>query len=380
MTKEKSPCLFGGQTSASSFSDYYSDVVTSDTFALCNHTYYSEEILKSQEKFYTESIPKFTRKKSFNLVLADAYKNLDLKSKYKRVSECGNFLEFRQDFLPSGSLSEMRLHNANFCRDRLCPMCSWRRTLKIYAQVSQLVDFLKNDYQFLFLTLTVPNCSAEDLSATISRIFKSFSKLMRLKKVKKCVFGYFRALEVSISKGEYNLLTKGTYHPHLHIILAVKPSYFKKDYIKHSEWLKMWRDAYQDQNIKNVNIQVCKPKKDKNNRDEKSLSSAIAEVAKYMTKDADYLDCDKNDILHRVQTLNNSLKGRRLVQYGGCFYNAFKKLGLSDVESAAADLLNVGAGLTEDVSYMLYRYEWGAGFYNLVSAVKHLNLDINFEE
>ncbi|HAT4163561.1 TPA: protein rep [Clostridium perfringens] len=92
-------------------------------------------------------------KKLNNLELAESYKRLGLKKAY-RVKECGTLLSFKR-------IDEelKKLFKANFCKDRLCPMCTWRRSMKIFGQVSKVMDRALEDkeYRFLFLKLTVKN-------------------------------------------------------------------------------------------------------------------------------------------------------------------------------------------------------------------------------
>ena len=70
-----------------------------------------------------------------------------------------------------------RLHGANFCRNRLCPMCNWRRSLKMYSQVSQITDKIltTRKSRFIFVTLTVKNPDAEHLTETLDLMNKGFS-------------------------------------------------------------------------------------------------------------------------------------------------------------------------------------------------------------
>lgn len=69
-------------------------------------------------------------KKLENLELAASYKRIG-SNKYYRVLDCSTFLEWKYYF----EINEKRLAKANFCKVRLCPMCSWRRSLKIFGQV-----------------------------------------------------------------------------------------------------------------------------------------------------------------------------------------------------------------------------------------------------
>ena len=72
--------------------------------------------------------------------LAKSYARLNMAvERIDRVISCGNYLEFRQGIKSDGVLSDsVELHRANFCRDRLCPMCQWRRSRKMYAELMQI--------------------------------------------------------------------------------------------------------------------------------------------------------------------------------------------------------------------------------------------------
>ena len=124
-------------------------------------------------------------KKISTMELACSYERLGNKKHY-RVKDCGSFLEFKRFEDQS-----LKLNKANFCKVRLCPLCSWRRSLKIFGQVSKVMNYLESEeYAFLFLTLTTRNCLGFDLSTTIDLIFKAFKKLTRSKEFKKSVEGF----------------------------------------------------------------------------------------------------------------------------------------------------------------------------------------------
>lgn len=120
-------------------------------------------------------------RKKDNLNLANSYKRLGEK-KYYRVIDCSTFLEFGVT-----KTSSLKLLQANFCKVRLCPMCAWRRSLKIFGQVSKVMDQVEKNYnyRYIFLTLTVKNCYSEDLKDTLDLMTKSFNKLSERKAFKK---------------------------------------------------------------------------------------------------------------------------------------------------------------------------------------------------
>ena len=54
--------------------------------------------------------------------------------------------------------------SANFCRNRFCPTCQWRRSVKLFRQNYDCFNWIKAKYpgcRFIFLTLTVPNVSID---------------------------------------------------------------------------------------------------------------------------------------------------------------------------------------------------------------------------
>lgn len=359
---------------------------------------------KSQVKVEKELKKKFLPKKQDSILLSQSYARLSCSyyndgdiyksdkylKKADRVSECGTLLEFGRT-----SEDEYKLHNANFCRDRLCPMCSWRRSYKIFGQISKIMDVIDHDYRFLFLTLTVPNCYGWELAKKIDKMQKAFTRFSdRNKLFKKSVCGYFKALEIThdteplvtakrykkspsyyhnfgLCVGDVNP-NYNTYHPHFHCILAVEPSYFQKNYISHDTWLSMWQSAMQDYSITQVDIRICKPKGKLSSAETssyKKLSSAVCEVAKYSVKSHDYIvndDALMTDM--SVDNLSDALGGRRLCSLGGVFRKTLQQLRLDDMEDG--DLVNIDCNaIRNDVFVQLLRYEWTAGLYKLTDII-----------
>ncbi|NMB09289.1 MAG: protein rep [Tissierellia bacterium] len=256
--------------------------------------------------------------------------------------------------------NDLKLHNANFCKVRLCPMCSWRRSLKIYGQVSKVMDKAIElyNYDFIFLTLTCRNVESNILSETIDNLFKAFDRLTKRSKFKKSIKGYFRALEITHN------LDKDTYHPHFHIVLAVNSSYFtdKLYYISQEEWTSLWKDSLKIDYTPIVDVRRFKDRKGQ------GISASIAETAKYTVKDTDYLVKDsKNEIDEKrtdeaVLTLDLVLAYRRLTAFGGTLKAIHKELNLDDTEDG--DLIHTDneEELRDDLKYIIERYSWNIGY------------------
>lgn len=297
---------------------------------------------------------RFAPKKVDSRILGKVYQNLDLQSRAIRVFECGSFLEFSV-----GSASS-KLFSANFCKDRLCPMCNWRRSLKIFSQVSSVMDVLeKEGYQFLFLTLTVRNCSGDELPDVVQTIYDGWRNLYHENKVfKKSVVGTFRSLEVTRNHNT------GLFHPHLHVILVCRPDYFKgNNYINHKKWVELWQFACGLDYSPVVHIEKIKD-------NGKGVSGAAAEVAKYAVKASDlFAGGDLEEISQYVSSFLNSLSGRRLCGFTGVFAKVRKQLKLDDIEKG--NLVNVTDELRPDVASLIVRYHWKNGAY--VRSISPLN-------
>lgn len=297
---------------------------------------------------------KFEPKKKQSILLAGSYARIGYEHKSENVENCGTFLEFAKT-----ADCDFRLHKANFCRDRLCPMCSWRRSYKIFSQVSQIMSVICDSYCYLFLTLTVPNCSADELSDCIDGLSYAWYKFSHYKRFKDAVKGYFKALEITRNK------SNGSYHPHFHVVLAVDKKYFKDSkYIKRDEWLALWQKATKDKSITQVDIRRAKGKKDGSTA-VKALSSAVAEIAKYAVKSADYIIVDNEPLMDDIVfTLSYALHGRRLCAFGGVFEEVRRQLMLDDVEDG--DLIHVDGNISGDLAVQIYRYGWSCGCYKLI--------------
>ncbi|HEP2488375.1 TPA: protein rep [Streptococcus pyogenes] len=255
-------------------------------------------------------------RKIMSLKLADVFENLGYKkSMIERVQSCGEVLNFIRH--SDGSL---KLYQAYFCKNKLCPMCNWRRSMKYSYQTSRIVDeAIKRESKgrFLFLTLTVKNVPGSDLNKTLSSLTQSFDRLFRRAKVKKNLIGYLRSVEVT-----HNELTN-EYHPHIHVLLMLKISYFKGgNYITQKEWGEMWSQSLKVDYVPMIDIRAVKEKG-------KGLKGAILETAKYPTKPIK-LEMENKQI---VDDLYNGLYRKRQLGYGGLFKIIKKELALDDAEN-----------------------------------------------
>lgn len=214
---------------------------------------------------------KLTAKHAQSIRAAQLFEQLHLLSDNALVNtyHCGDVVVTLED--DNGAA---RLHQAYYCKQRLCPGCAYRASLARAACNQAIISaMVTQGRKPIMVTLTVPNVHSEDLRQQILDIGRATDRLMRRKRYQ--TWGdYVRKLEVT-----YNPKAC-TYHPHVHMIVFVRPGYFSHgDYISHAQLLDDWRRATGDDSITQVDIRRV-------NADD---PGAILEISKYVAKADDYL-------------------------------------------------------------------------------------------
>ena len=293
-------------------------------------------------------------------------------NKADNVCNCNSVLTLKQ-FLDFHNTTTV--HQTFFCKDRLCPICSVIRSMKLTAQNIKIFNRLRETQpgtRYLFLTLTQKNVPGELLSHEITRINKAFNSIFTLNKHKKkynklrnTLLGTIRVIEVTKND------TDQTYHAHIHAILAVKPSYFKgANYIKHEEYQSYWQEELDLDYLPQIRIQVPKPKNKstkKTNIDD--LIEMIKEVSKYCVKPLSIFKAIENKYLTLEEVedfyyLVSSLYRRRLITFSGIFADIRKELRLTDSEDLEdlEDLQELEELEKHGYKIITYHFESGYGY------------------
>lgn len=301
-----------------------------------------------EDKSNSGRVRPWNEKKNNTEKLTEVYKLVDYK-KSERLKHCGSYLEFKAEI----DSDKMRLVGGQFCYVRLCPMCGWRRSLKIYSQMSTIMDYAKKEkeYQYLFLTLTVRNCRGADLDDTIRAMMKAWDRFCKKKIVKDTILGWYRGLEITHNLDKTSN-AYDTYHPHFHVVLMVGKKYFKGKYINQQEWKELWKSAMRLDYDPQVDVRKVKG----------NTAKAIAEIAKYTVKDNDYIIDDDLDLtVETVKILDKALARKRLVAFGGRFKEIHKLLNLDD--AVDGDLIHVETEeKADDEEVRKIAYFWHVGY------------------
>lgn len=293
------------------------------------------------KKLYNDCFDKFLfdcegfKEKSARLsVIFENSNSPTIRDRANKIYRCGTLLQF------GVSDDDITLDNANFCRQRLCPMCQWRRSRRLYADLSALWERLIADgYNFVHVVLTVRNVCADDLDGTINRMYRNFSRMLHDNAF--ChVQGAIRFLEVT-----YNV-QGDNYHPHLHVLLVVRKSYFtSRYYISHPLLVSLWR-----QYMRLDYDPLC--------HIGKADSGSIQEVSKYCVKPFDFDALDWRTELLVYETLDIALHGRRMIQTYGVIRSILRDLKI-DLESDEEDVSLVDPDtMTLQYNALTRRYEY----------------------
>lgn len=240
---------------------------------------------------------------------------------------------------------ERRLRNTSYCRARLCPVCQWRRSLKVRGQMTEILEHVERaqGLRYIMFTVTVRNCQSRDLRPTLKTMLRAWGRLTSRAWFKKICLGVYRAVEVSI-----NPLDKSC-HPHIHAVLAVRPGYFSgRDYIKTEEWAQRWQEALESPYTPIVHLTVLK----------KPYEKSAAEIAKYSLKVSNLIELLNEIPDLMLAELHYGLSGLRLFSLSGVFRQAHKELHLTDMDDPQGEEENLNESFFDDI---IIPYFWNAG-------------------
>ena len=289
---------------------------------------------------------KFTEHKLQTNDIIFKFLDTGFKTEFEKIKQCGNYLEFALKENQITKENKKKLAGANFCKNRFCPMCSWRRIRNITGQLKDAFSVIQEKQKIatLFLTLTVSNPDVKDLKSTIAKMNKSFNEMTRTKAFNNAVLGYFKSIEILGDK-----TPKGQAHPHFHILLVVKESYFKKsDYLNKAQWTEMWRKALKVDYTPVVDVRRIKSK----NENFSDIDSAIIETVKYSVKHSDLVKRTNEDFYY----LYTQTKNLRFISAGGILK---EHLNLIKIDEDLINLKKENEALWIEIARLIYTFQNG---------------------
>lgn len=266
-------------------------------------------------KIITESpaFVKWSEKKRSANRMADKMIDAGYEKRGLRMKFCGDFLKMK--YCPDCGKSFVS--SANLCRDKLCPTCAWRLSLKRFAEMCCTLQYINDidTYNAGFLTLTVRNCAPEELKFTLGEMSKAWNRMLVGRKIKPIIKGWARSVEIT-----YNKKTK-TFHPHYHIIMLYDPEMSPGEMAKLTR--KKWDDACRLDYEPITDFREIRSNEDAGtNIDNENFVNSILETFKYAVKSDEVEQMPMNIF----RALISGIDGVRMVSYGGIIKTARQAL------------------------------------------------------
>jgi len=224
-------------------------------------------------------------KKLLNETIAQLYDKTQYETYSTRMSNCANYLCFKQWSNHETGEVKLKLDQVYLCKVRHCPCCSWSRSRVWKKRLHEGIPKFVADYpkaRFIFATLTTRNCAITELNETVKAMNKAFDRLTKRRGLKPYILGYIRSMEVT-----RNPVT-GEANAHIHVIFAVTPSYFSHGYVSQPQWVNYWQESLNVSYTPVVDVRVVKPNP-KYKHDPLGLEQAIIHTCKYCVKHTDMI-------------------------------------------------------------------------------------------
>jgi len=276
-------------------------------------------------------------------LVADIYKqSFEFERYFERMNECSGHLQYSEMLNRETGEIGIKLKSARFCRVRHCPVCQWRKSLMWKARFYKALPDIEKQFKsarWMFLTLTVENCDVSEVREKIQWMNKSFIKMIQRKHFKNYNLGFVKTTEITRSKD-------GKAHPHFHILLLMKPSYFKYGYLKTTDWAELWRDCLGVSYTPITDIRMVKAKLN-GEANKSAIAEAAAETLKYAVKPSDMVKDPEwfHELTRQVHKL-------RFVSTGGVLKDLFKE------DTSEKDLLLLSEEEDTDKELRILNYNW----------------------
>ena len=267
---------------------------------------------------------KWTEKKKNAKVMADKLQRLGRRytGRAARMRYCAEYIRLQV----CEDCGTSHVEYAGLCRDRFCPVCMWRLSMRRFASMYQIIEGLRVAYPeapWQFVTLTAANCKPEELPQVLDEMYRAWNAITSSKKFKNKVAGWARSLEITFNAEE------NTIHPHFHILTMWHECTEEPDDYIIDRWLK---GVHRYASRKAQDAQTIGWKVDQNLNDDK-IVGAVIETYKYSIKDSELEDMP----LGTFRAVVEAMGGRRLVAFGGAVKEYAKLCELDKMDEAGDD-------------------------------------------
>ena len=266
---------------------------------------------------------KWKKKHIQNLQMAKKMNIAGFKERAIRMIGCGSQIEVER----CEKCGQVIFKKAILCRDRLCPTCAWRLSVKRFAEMMSVFNEIFKEHPELkasMLTLTVKNVPVSELKETCRNMSNAWKRLTQSKSFALKIIGYARSLEITINKRTLKT------HPHLHILLIWGKN--EDNNVFRERMKKMWRKTT------NIDYDPIIDIRDAYSKDETDSAVKIAlEGFKYAIKPNDFEKIPLKDFFEFA----NQIKGIRFISYGGIILNTRRKLKMLEKDTPSKEIEDI---------------------------------------
>lgn len=274
-------------------------------------------------KSLNEKKEEWTMHKRESQELAEKMFSAGYKQRAYRMRDCGKVVKI----MTCPGCGRSATSSTTLCRDKVCPTCQWRLSLKRYSQMCSTLGLIQDldTYTAHFLTLTVRNCAPGKLRDTLGTMASAWNRMLQRAQIKRNLAGWARSLEITYNQ------ESATMHPHYHCILLmpsdIEDSEGDLNIMYNRHWQSAARLGYQPitdlRAITNLSPETGN----------EGLRTALLETYKYSIKSKDMADMPLTDF----RRLLEGIDGKRMTAYGGVIKDARRQLALTDDDTLDAD-------------------------------------------
>lgn len=233
-----------------------------------------------------------------------------LRARAERMEKCNNF--FLGELCPV--CHTFHATQGSRCRDRLCPDCGWTLAIERSSGVRRALLNLGAGYTVFHVVLTKRDplaANGELLHEECKKLIEGYSKLMRMRAVKRRVWGAVRSLEIS-----NNGISR--YHPHIHALWVTKEETIFAPYELNQLWAKACELDYRPVTwIEGIYSKEAEHQETEEGR----INAAVAEATKYAIKPSLYMTADAP----MLEELDEGLKSLHLFACHGGMAAAYRQ-------------------------------------------------------
>ena len=316
----------------------------------------------NSENTELKTTQKWVEKKQKNTIIAQKMRKIGYEKRGERMSLCGDVLEYRY----CDECGSWYIKKANLCRDRFCPICSWRLSLQRYNIMRDIISTINstpNDItNWSLITLTCKNCEEGQVSETLTLMAKAWNLTKQQRDVKPHIVGWARSVEIT-----YNEDLK-TFHPHYHCLIAWRNG--NSGTLLLNKWLHACNKYGLIANIKAQHVAPVQHLRNENGETldvsqelPQQFTKAILETFKYSIKTSDI----ESMPLKAFKSLVQQYGGKRLIAYGGIIKDvARSKKSLEDIEDDDIQIDMCKNCGSQDLEQLIYKWSYGTKAYERI--------------